>query len=139
LQVGKEFPGRIFGSSEEEAKRVAANREDATAMLERAMDKAEKQEGRLRRVWADLSALLRLARAWTCGRYRQAPWRSIVLAFAAILYFLNPMDIVPDALLAFGYLDDATVIAWVVRSIQRDLDKFLQWEKSQPSPQQAQA
>jgi uncharacterized membrane protein YkvA (DUF1232 family) len=136
--MGKDLQERMLGSSRQRAERVAGSPVDAAAVLDRALDKAAKQEGRLRRVWADLSALLRLGRAWTRGSYRQAPWRSIVLVFAAILYFLNPMDIVPDALLAFGYLDDATVIAWVVRSIQRDLDKFLQWETSQASPQQAQ-
>ncbi len=127
--MGK-FANWLLGSSKRRAEQVAASHDDAARVLARAMDKAERQEGRLRRVWADLTALFRLARAWTRGAYRETPWRSIVLVFAAILYFVNPIDLIPDALLALGYLDDATVIAWVARSLKRDLDSFLQWEKS---------
>ena len=80
------------------------------------------------------SRAVRLARAWVSGDYPETPWKTIVLVIAAIIYFVNPLDLIPDVLLAFGYLDDATVIAWVLRSIKRDMDRFLDWEKTRGAP-----
>jgi len=114
-----------------EAERVAADRKQASSLLDQAMRKAEQQEGRLQRVWKDLQALFRLVRAWLQGAYREVPWKTIVLAISALIYFVNPMDLIPDALVGIGYLDDATVIAWVIRSIKQDMDRFALWEQGQ--------
>ena len=35
---------------------------------------------------------------------------------------------VPDWIPGAGFLDDAAVIAWVVRAIRKDLDSFAKWE-----------
>lgn len=124
----------MIGSSKKEAERVAADQRQAASLLADAMRKAEQQEGRLQRVWSDLQALLRLVRAWVQGGYRQVPWKTIVLALAALIYFVNPLDVIPDALLGLGYLDDATVIAWVIRSVKQDMDRFLEWENAEQQP-----
>jgi uncharacterized membrane protein YkvA (DUF1232 family) len=50
------------------------------------------------------------------------------MALAAVIYFLNPLDLIPDFIPGIGYLDDATVIAFVFSSIRKDLLKFLDWE-----------
>lgn len=73
-------------------------------------------------------ALFRLIRAWVKGEY-QVPWRTIVLAIAAIIYLVNPFDAIPDFIPVFGYVDDAAVIAFVINSIRGDLDEFLEWER----------
>jgi len=83
----------------------------------------------LRRVGSDAAALLRLAREALAGHYRKLPKRSLVAAVAALLYLVDPLDLIPDVLPAIGLLDDAMVFAWVVRQIRRDLDAFLVWER----------
>ena len=52
-----------------------------------------------------------------------------MLSIAAILYFVNPLDVIPDLLPAFGFLDDAGVLAFVLQSIRKDIDRFLDWER----------
>ena len=66
---------------------------------------------------------------WAKGDYRKVPLKTIVLAVSAIVYFLNPFDLVHDYLPTVGYLDDATIIMFVVKSIKTDLEEFLVWEK----------
>jgi uncharacterized membrane protein YkvA (DUF1232 family) len=58
------------------------------------------------------------------GRYRQIPWRSIVLIAAAVLYSVSPADVIPDYLLGIGLLDDLAVMAVATRLIQNDLRKY---------------
>lgn len=95
-----------------------------------ALKKAARNQSALGRAWDDLSSLIRLIQAWANGSYRAVPWRSISLAIAALLYFVSPIDAIPDFLPVLGFLDDIFVVTWVMRSIQKDLEKFKIWEQS---------
>jgi uncharacterized membrane protein YkvA (DUF1232 family) len=75
-------------------------------------------------------AFLRLIKAWATGDYRQAPWKSMALVIAAILYFVNPFDAIPDFIPFLGYADDALVIGFVMRAIRKDVRAFLEWEST---------
>lgn len=35
---------------------------------------------------------------------------------------------IPDVIPGVGFLDDATVIAWVIKSVRDELDAFREWE-----------
>ena len=93
-----------------------------------AIQKAEHHKGRVKAFLKDLLAMIRMVRAWAKKEYRVMPWTSFVAAVGALAYFLNPLDFVPDFLLV-GFVDDALVVAWVLSSIKKDLDVFLNWEK----------
>ncbi len=66
-----------------------------------------------------------MLKAYFSGNYKKLPWTTIVSAVAALLYFINPFDAIPDFILGFGMIDDATVIAFCLRSIKQDLDQFI--------------
>ncbi len=117
-----------FSRYEEKAEAYVANLEKAADLVERASDKARAHAGALKKLWNDLQDLIRLLRAWSNRSYTQVPWKTILLAIAALLYFLDPIDIIPDFIPFIGYIDDATVLAFVLRSIRGDLDRFREWE-----------
>ena len=73
-------------------------------------------------------ALFRLMKAYYSGDYRDIPWGSIVMATGAIIYFVSPIDLIPDWIPFAGYVDDAAVILFVVRQIKSDVDNFMEWE-----------
>ena len=60
--------------------------------------------------------------------YTDIPWRSIAMIAAAILYFVNPFDMVPDMLPVFGMADDAMLFAALFKSLQTDLEKYGNWK-----------
>ena len=60
--------------------------------------------------------------------YTDIPWRSIAFIAAAVLYFMNPFDVVPDMLPVFGFGDDAMLFAALFKSIQTDLEKYGEWK-----------
>jgi len=60
--------------------------------------------------------------------YTNIPWRTISLIIAAILYFINPFDIIPDILPFFGYTDDAIAFAAIFKSVQTDLVNYCNWK-----------
>jgi uncharacterized membrane protein YkvA (DUF1232 family) len=79
------------------------------------------------------SILGRLIRAYALGRYRDVPWKTFVIILAAVIYFLNPIDLLPDLIPLTGLTDDFGVLLWVYGSVITEIDKFLTWEKSQVS------
>ena len=78
--------------------------------------------------WPYFQAMLRLIRAYSNGDYREVPESTLVVIIAAIIYIVNPLDVIPDALPALGFLDDATVLALAVRRSRQTLDDFMTWE-----------
>jgi uncharacterized membrane protein YkvA (DUF1232 family) len=95
----------------------------------RALAKAQASPRRFSMLWDDLHALARLVSAWARREYDVVPWRAIAMSTAALLYFVNPFDAVPDTILGFGYLDDASVLAFVAGAIKSDLELFADWEE----------
>ena len=86
----------------------------------------------LKEMWQSLVAMLRLLRAYASGEYRQVPAKNLVLIVAGLLYFVMPIDVVPDFLIGVGFLDDAAVLAWVFNTVRTVLDDFARWEASRP-------
>ena len=82
--------------------------------------------------WPYFQAMLRLIRAYSEGHYPEVPENTLVVIVAAIIYVVNPLDVIPDALPALGYLDDATVIQLAVRRSRQTLDDFMAWETRAP-------
>jgi uncharacterized membrane protein YkvA (DUF1232 family) len=72
----------------------------------------------------------RLVSAYAIGHYRAVPPKVLIKIIAALLYFINPLDLIPDAIAGIGLVDDLAVLTWVYRSVQDELDKFISWEKS---------
>ena len=103
-----------------------------TQTVSSAAQKAEDNRNALTGIWDDLASLLRIVKNWKSGSYREVPWKTVVLSTGAIIYFLTPVDIVPDVIPVLGFMDDIAVIGWVVGAIRSDLTKFRAWEASRP-------
>lgn len=72
----------------------------------------------------------RLLRAHMAGQYRIQSFRLLLILIAAVIYFLNPLDLIPDFIFGIGLTDDLAVVTWVFQAAARELDSFAQWEKS---------
>ena len=103
-------------------------------------EKAKEHRAALSGLWDDLMALARLVAAWSRREYTAVPWRSIVMAVGALLYFIDPFDAIPDAIPGIGYIDDASVVALVAGALKTDLERFIRWEQArEPWPRSPRA
>ena len=123
----------LFEGARKRAEEYASSPQKVSNLLEEAQRKAERHRDRMSEAMEGLQSLCRLINAWVRGKYTAVPWRTMVLSIAAIIYFVNPFDFIPDFLPMVGFLDDAGVLAFVIQSIRRDIDRFLDWERVNPT------
>lgn len=65
------------------------------------------------------------------GNYKNVPWWAITAIAFALLYVLNPFDIVPDFIVGLGFVDDASVVAASLKMIGKEVDKYEQWKNEE--------
>lgn len=80
--------------------------------------------GALRGIREDVKTLIDLVRAWARGEYRDVPLRSVVTIVAGVLYFVTPLDFIPDFIFGLGLLDDITVLTWVLSVVRDEIHRF---------------
>jgi uncharacterized membrane protein YkvA (DUF1232 family) len=76
----------------------------------------------------------RLLKAYALGQYREIPWKPLLILTAAVVYFINPIDLFPDWIPGLGLTDDVGILMSVYGSFGSEIDKFLEWEKSRLTP-----
>ena len=82
---------------------------------------------------ASVGRLARLIKAYAAGDYRGVSKKNIILVVAGLLYFVSPLDLIPDALPFVGFLDDITIIGFVLSSLGDELLKFEEHEEGAAS------
>lgn len=82
--------------------------------------------GQLKR---QVGLLGRMVKAYARGQYKPRT-RSIVLTVATLIYFVNPIDFIPDLIPMLGFADDAALLVWLFNTVSGDLDLFEEWEKT---------
>lgn len=75
-----------------------------------------------------IRVLIRMVKAYKRGEYRNVKLQNILLIVAALVYFVTPLDLIPDFIPITGLVDDFTVIVWVYNKVQQEIDKFMEWE-----------
>lgn len=123
---------RSYGRSRSKAADYLQSKDKLTGLLDQATHKAGARKSGLREVWGSLLAFFRLIRAYANGSYRQVSAQGLLMIVAAVVYFVSPIDLIPDFILGLGLIDDATVLAWTIRACASDLAAFLAWEHTQP-------
>ncbi|MEM1391136.1 MAG: YkvA family protein [Pseudomonadota bacterium] len=94
IENGENVPTRLPLATQKQAKRTK----------QRVIPKLLKVAGRI--PFAD-----DLASAYYCAMDSQTPRKVKLTLFAALGYFVMPVDAIPDVLAGLGFTDDATVLA----------------------------
>ncbi len=118
---------KYFEKSREIAESLVQNPEKGLDLISFAIDKYETfkdSNGRLGKMFRQLTMLVRIIKAHLRGDYKNLSWQKLVIATAAIVYLLYVVDAVPDFIPVIGLLDDAGVISWAVSSLQKEFGQF---------------
>ncbi len=88
------------------------------------------ENSKLSKLGHNLRVFLKMIQAFAKGEYTEAPWKSMVAIVAGIIYFLMPIDLIPDFIPFTGFIDDFTVIMLISNAFQQDIEQFKIWDSS---------
>lgn len=131
--LNKEDYQKGYKKFEGEAEEYYEDKKKSKGLLKKAKNKAEdkKEERNLSDVWEDLQLMLQMFRAWIKGDYKELDKKSIIMVIAGILYFVSPIDLIPDFIPIIGFFDDAAVIGFIVNRLTDEVDHFRIWKQKQ--------
>ena len=88
-----------------------------------------KQSGPLSRFIDDVYLFMEIIQNYWNGTYQDIPYLSVGAMVFALLYTLNPFDLIPDVIPFVGQIDDATVVAVCLMMVEQDLHQYRQWKQ----------
>lgn len=119
----------FFRTAGGRAYKTAKNSRSILKLIQDAMAKSGGLSGAsIAAVRGQLGLLARLLKAYASGEYREVPWKTLVRMIAVLIYFVSPIDFIPDILPIIGLTDDIALLIWLFGAVKGDLDKFEQWE-----------
>lgn len=125
--AGSKFFKKFLAAAEGYLKQPTRLKKLLTDAYQKASEK--KELGTLaHEAWETMQSLFRLIKLSISGEYTELPTSTVVGAVAVLIYFISPIDLIPDFFPVIGLLDDMALIAWFSTSIKHELDKFHAWE-----------
>ena len=122
----------VFDRFKQKAVEIVGNSEDLKKTLlrvQKKLDALEDDETLKGKVVAYVHLIVRMLSNSVNGHYPHIPWQTLVMIVAGLLYFVAPLDALPDFIPIVGLIDDATILVWLGKSFKDDLEKYKEWEK----------
>jgi len=124
---------KFFNNARRRASKILKNKAKLNQLLKVAGEKAGNiniSELKTAPLLDRIKVMLRMMRAYVKGHYRDIKASNLLLIVAAIIYFVMPLDLMPDFIPVTGLLDDFSIIIWVYNTIQEEIDQYILWEES---------
>jgi len=96
-------------------------------------NKATREEGKknLADMWQKVKELYEMLQDALHNKYKKLPKVKVVIGIAVILYVIMPTDMIPDVLPAFGFADDAALLAWFIKQAAKEIKHYEEWRAVQ--------
>ena len=120
----------VVKTHQDRAKGYFNNSKKTEGLLKRAIKKARNNKGTLGDAREKLQLFVDLVQAYSKGEYRNVAPSTILTIIGAIIYFVSPLDVVPDFLVGLGIVDDAAVISFTLKKLSVEINEFKKWKHS---------
>lgn len=115
-------------SSKNKAQQVIKDQKETYALLSKAVTHAKEVPG-LGPYLADIPLLCSMIYDYAKGQYREVPIGTIIGCTAALIYFVSPIDMIPDFIPVVGQLDDVGVLVYALKAVHQDLQEYNRWKQ----------
>ena len=78
-----------------------------------------------------IPVMISLVKNYVQGKYTTIPYGTILAVLSALIYFLAPIDIVPDFIPLAGYIDDMAVLGLCMNMVSIDIETYEKWRQAQ--------
>jgi uncharacterized membrane protein YkvA (DUF1232 family) len=108
----------------------AKNADSILNLLKQALNKTQSMGvgGVVDSVRENIVLLGQMLKAYAAGDFK-LELATIVKLVAALLYFISPIDVIPDFLPVLGFTDDLALLVWVINSLGAEIDRFKNFQR----------
>ena len=122
---------RVLGKMKTRAQKIVEDHAELKKLLvktNKKLDEAQDDDSLMQKMKDYLMLIVRMITNYLNGSYNNTPWQTILMMVAGLLYFVTPLDAIPDFIPIGGLIDDATVLVWLGRCLRDDLSRYKKWE-----------
>lgn len=113
------------------AETIAHNHKLLGKLLDKAFEKIGETTTKAFDLQNQAYAMMRMLKAWYAREYTDISPTNILSLVASAIYIVNPIDLIPDFIPFIGRLDDKLVLAFFVKRLNNEIQKFMAWEDMQ--------
>ncbi|OYU67074.1 MAG: hypothetical protein CFE22_06250 [Cytophagaceae bacterium BCCC1] len=119
----------FYNTSLKKASRISKNTVGILTLLKGVLNKiqAEGKSTVLQSITSKVMVLGKLLKFYATGEYRAIDLKNVVIIITAFVYFLSPLDLVPDFIPMLGFADDIALMTFVFNSVSEEIEKFETW------------
>ncbi len=116
----------VFSKYVNKASRTLKDSDRVSKLLEQTKNKLSDitKDNRKMREFVDIiKTFISMVKSSFSGA-NQFSWQTILLITAGLIYFITPIDLIPDFIPALGLSDDVSVIFFIYKSLKEDIDNY---------------
>ncbi len=122
---------RVLGKMKTRAQKIVNDHDELKKLLQKTrkkLENAQEDDSLMAKLAEYVKLVMRMVTNYLNGSYNETPWQTILMLVAGLLYFIAPLDALPDFIPIAGIIDDATVLVWLGKCSRDDLARYKKWE-----------
>lgn len=122
---GRNLNTGIFKSKrrQKRAKKILDNKEKVEKLLHNARRSLDNIPI-IGKYFSDVPTLCFMVKDYVSGDYKEIPFGTIIMIVIALVYFVSPIDFIPDIIPVVGYVDDAFIVTQAIKTIHNDIADY---------------
>ncbi|MGY8977665.1 MAG: YkvA family protein [Cytophagales bacterium] len=117
-----------------QAKRILEEQSQVKALFGQVSKKLQTLSGshkQINELLEHVQLFLRMIKKSFSGEYSSFSNKTLLSLVFGLLYFVTPMDVVPDFIPLLGFSDDLSIIYFIIKNFKSDIEAFKVWELNQ--------
>jgi uncharacterized membrane protein YkvA (DUF1232 family) len=119
----------FYSKSMSKASKLSNNTAGILNVLKKALNKIQEQ-GKgpiIDQIRNKLLIFGGLIKSYATGEYRGIELKNLVIILGSMIYFISPIDFIPDILPMVGFADDIALLTFAYNSVASEIEKYELW------------
>ena len=128
--INKVLQSVFFKNAAKQAPAYVKNADGILKLLKQALSKTQSMGvgGVVDSVRENVVLMGQMLKAYATGDFK-LDMATLVKLVAVLIYFISPIDLIPDFLPMLGFADDLALLAWVIGDLGSELERFKSFQK----------
>ena len=128
--INKVLQSVFFKNAAKQAPAYVKNADGILKLLKQALSKTQSMGvgGVVDSVRENVVLMGQMLKAYATGDFK-LDMATLVKLVAVLIYFISPIDLIPDFLPMLGFTDDLALLAWIIGDLGSELERFKSFQK----------